>query len=172
MARDPRTQHHHDNLIAATAFLRDQDKPELAGSIDYVLGPDGPAFLKDLANPSGMKVPLTISMRDSRVRIMKDQTSPVERDRILNAGFEAFLAGEFDLRKEKEDRTPLTASGDVRRVLTTNPDADLQARVSQRCRDLKEAGKATVPRLSLGTVAAAVLYQHFGLGPYASDDGA
>lgn len=172
MALSPRDKQHKANLIQAAQTLRAGGHTDLADSVDYVLGPSGLDFLRTLhgaiGTPREVAPNLPIKMRTSlRDAVRAGMAAGESLTPILNRGFRRFLDGEFDLRVA---RAPYgTGRTDPLVVLNTSPDGDLQAQVSMRCRAVTDAGRHGEVRLA--TVAAAVLFEYFQIGPYAPDAG-
>lgn len=163
VALRPDDQQHRDNLVTAAQVLRDIDRPELAGSVDLVLSPLGLPFLTRVQPGSGQASNLPIRMPKSN-RDLIHELKAASLASVLNWGFQSFLDGEFEVRKEPRRRIE---PSDPSVVLSVSPDRDLHADVARRCRELKEDGHK--PVLTVSTVAAAILYAHFEIGAYAPD---
>lgn len=168
VALNPEDQRRRDQLVTAANTLRESGKPDLADAVDYVLTPAGQKFigrlhyqkLSETADP-----PLSIGMTVSRKTQVK-QAAAAAGDTltsVLDDGFRRFLAGEFEFRRERAAH----GKAESRATLNTRPDGVLQGEVARRCRELKEASGAV--GLGLSPVAAAILYERYGLGPYAPD---
>ncbi|KIF66268.1 hypothetical protein HY68_36805 [Streptomyces sp. AcH 505] len=171
MALKPDDQQHRDNLVTAAQVLRDTDRVDLAESVDYVLSPQGVAFVgrirvdrldsDDDRNPN-LPVSMPTSRKDQVKRLAKAAgESPT---RVVEDYFRRFLDGEW--MPEKEPRATRGA-GETRAILNVTPDKDLHADVAARCRELKVSQQRT--GLFVSTVAAHALYAHYGIGPYGSE---
>lgn len=164
----PEDQQRRDRLVRATQVLTTAGEPDLAGAVEYVLGPKGVGFVTRLRDDNRgatrERIPnLPIRMLKSDRDVIK-QAKSASLTSILNEGFQKFLDGEFEVRKEPRRRI---SESDPAVMLNATPDRDLHANAARRCRELEDAGQR--PVLAVSNVAAAILYAHFGLGAYAPD---
>lgn len=151
-------------IRAAADKLRSIDEAELAAFVDTALTPAHLATLKRAAwgDAPNLAIKMPKTLRDqikARAAASNEKLAP-----IVDAAFTRFLSGEFVVEPPARRGW---GSGVETAVLNVRPDADLHADVSARCRDLRDAG--THPGLYVSTVAAAALYEHYRIGPYAPD---
>ncbi|MFD5899063.1 hypothetical protein [Streptomyces sp. NPDC060366] len=150
-------------IRAAAEKLRTIDEPALAKLVDSTLTPAHRALL-GRAWESGVNLPIKMPKTFRDLIKKKAKAGGENITHIVDDGFARFLAGEFAVLTP-ERKAWGTKEETV--VLNTSPDSGLQANTSAKCRDLRESGAH--PGLYVSTVAAAILYEHYGLGPYADD---
>lgn len=184
MALSPDDQQRHDYLVQAAAVLRQHATGEpvpkgveyapLADAVEYTLSSQGVDFLGRLRTD---RLRLDGERRDPDpnlpIRMPKDLRDLIrERSdgsrtvltRIVEEGFVRFLDGTHETRRRPRESSK---GGPPTVILSVTPPRELHAGVATKCRRLNEEGSG--PRLTVSTVAASVLYEHFKIGPFAPD---
>lgn len=170
MALSPRDKQHRDNLVKAVTALQNAGQPELAESVDYVLGPAGAEFTARLRKERtgatwerdpNLAMKVTAQERDlikARAEAAGDSLTEV-----LNKGLAAFIAGDF------EPRPASRASGasGAKVNLNLRPDEDLLTKADAKCKAMREAGI----RIYVSNVGAAYLSRKYRVGAYAPKTG-
>lgn len=175
MARSTKTsaQRLRDDLTAAAVKLREVGSDNLAAAVDTVLAPGGWTRLRAAPLPEGesaaqpnLPVRMLVTERDA-IKAAAEAAGDI-LTRVVESGFEEFLAGGFDPRVRNRPRgTHATAGESKSTSLNLSPNGDLVKRVEARCTELNEQGRK--PKLAVSAVARAVLQARYRVGLYAPE---
>lgn len=133
----------------------------------FEIGPYAP----DAASKIRTKEKVGIYLASDRRDAIRNSGVPArELAQIVNEGLRRFLDGTFDLRLPNRPTNP-SGQGAPGKPINLFLDSDLMQATKERFAEIQE--ERQIPGYyGTTSVAAAVLYEHFGLAPYASDAGA
>lgn len=171
MALSPKDQKHRDNLTKAAHALRETGKPDLAESVDYVLSPDGIAFIGRLrldrftTESEGTTIPVRLQEAERDQLHARAKAAGESLSKAAKEGLREFVSGSFTPAPKKRARR-----GSFGKTVNLNVKTDdaLSEQADAKCKELQESGQ----RVFVSTVVYDWLCRRYKVGPYAEAESA
>ncbi|MFD9721035.1 hypothetical protein [Streptomyces sp. NPDC059076] len=168
----PDDEKHRNNLLTASTRLRDTGHEELADSVDYVLSPEGAAFIGRLrldrlgSDPNtGSTLPIRLPKAERDQIKARAKAAGESLSQEAEKGLRAFIDGRFVPQpKPRARRNSGALSSAV--VLNVRTDAGLNEQADTKAKEMQEAGT----RISLSAVVYDWLCQQYKVGPHAETE--